>query len=87
MSTEQLVRRHADQVEQMRGTGAIFAITIGSCEPHQRALLLRHHIKVIDELRRRGCNVKANVIDDEIEGEVVTIRVVDQASWSLVEEF
>lgn len=87
MSTEQLVRRHANQVEKMAGTGAIFALNIGSCEPHQRQWMLDHHAKVIDELRRRGRNVKANVIDDDIEGEVVTIRVVDPVGWSLPEEF
>lgn len=83
MSTEQLVIQHADQVEAMAGTGAIFALRLEACEPEQRIWLLEHHGRVIRELRRRGHNVRANVIVDENDHENATIRVVNPAGWSV----
>lgn len=85
MSSEQLVREHADQVELVHDTRAIFSLRLGACEPEQRIWLLDHHSKVCRLLRSRGHNVRCNVIVDEIEGEVVTIRLVSAAGWSVLE--
>ena len=76
MTSAELVVIHADQVEAMRGTGAIFALRLDACEPQQRAWLLAHHGRVMQVLRERGRQVTSHVIVDEDGVEQITIRIV-----------
>ena len=75
MSSRELVLEHADQVEAMFGTGAIFSLRLDNCEPEQRVWLLDHHNRVMQVLRERGCRVRSNVITDENGIECITVRI------------
>jgi len=75
-----LVLEHADMVENLHHSRAIFALRLDACEPEQRVWLLDHHNRVMQVLRERGHRVKSNVITNE-DGEHVTIRIVTGPNW------
>ena len=78
MTSPALVITHADQVERMHDTGAIFALRLDACEPEQRQALLDHHGRVLQLLRKRGHRVRAGIVHDDDEGELATLRIVTQ---------
>jgi hypothetical protein len=71
----------------MHDSRAVFAMRLDGCGVDgERQLMLDAHGAVVDELRRRGHGVSSNVVHDDLEGEVITIRILDDApSWSLPE--
>lgn len=78
MSAE-LVREHADLVEQLDGTGNVFSLTWHAGDkPEHRAWLIDHHAAVQTELRRRGHTAQATVVRDEHDTEHYAIRL---APW------
>lgn len=83
MSTA-LVINHADQVEAMHNTGAIWSLRLDDCSAEQRIWLLEHHGRVVRLLRKRGHRVRANVVNDPIDGECITARIVSD-QWRVPE--
>ena len=71
----------ADQVQAMHGTGAVFALAIGDCEPDQRMTVINHHQAAMNLLRRRGHRVRGNVIYDEDGIETITLRIDPGPMW------
>ena len=69
------VAEHADLVEELHGTGEVFALTWHAGDaPKQRAWLLDHHGAIVNELRRRGRIPHATVVRDEHDTERYAIR-------------
>lgn len=76
--THTLVLDHADVIERMAGSGAIWALVLADCTAGQRADLIDHHAKVMRELRRRGHRVRAGIVHDENDRENLTLRLVSR---------
>lgn len=88
MSSAALVINHADQIERCLHSRAVWSLHIGECTLEQRRLLLDHHGKVMALLRKRGWHVTSTVVHDEmLDGELITVRLQDQQTWSLPEQF
>lgn len=74
-----VINQHADQVEELHGTGQIYSLTWHAGDtPQQRAWLINHHGAVQTELRRRGHIVHAKVVRDEADTEHYAVRL---APW------
>jgi hypothetical protein len=70
------VAEHADLVEQLDGTGQVFALTWHAGHTaDQRAWLIDHHGAIIEELRRRGDKPQGTVVRDEPDTEHYAIRI------------
>ncbi len=70
------VNEHADFVEQLDGTGQVFSLTWHAGDSgEQRAWLIDHHGAVQAELNRRGHDVQATVVRDELDTEHYAIRI------------
>lgn len=80
-----LVLSHADAIEAMAGSGAVWALIINNCTPGQRSDLIDHHNAVRQILQRRGHHVRANVIYDEHGQETLTLRVVND-QWQTLDQ-
>jgi hypothetical protein len=79
-----LVREHADLVEQFDGTGQVYSVTWHASDTsEQGAWLIDHHAAVQAELRRRGRSVYATVVRDEQDTEHYAIRI---APWDGVDD-
>jgi len=74
------VVEHADLVEQLDGTGQVFALSWHAGDTaEQRTWLIDHHQAVQDELRRRGHDVQGGVLRDEEDAEHYAIRISGNA--------
>jgi hypothetical protein len=70
------VAEHADLVEQLHGTGQVFALTWhAGFTAEQRTWLIDHHGAIIEELRRRGHSPRGTVVRDEEDTEHYAIRI------------
>ena len=79
-----LVREHADLVEQLNGTGRVYSVTWRAGDtPERRAWLIDHHAAVIEELRRRGRDPRGTVLRDEVDVEQA-IGIDDMAAEGFV---
>ncbi len=79
MTSAELVREHADLVEQLDGNAQVYSVTwYAGDTAEQRAQLIDHHAAVQAELRRRGHIVLAKVVRDEQDTEHYAIRL---APW------
>lgn len=82
VSSPSLVLEHADLVEQMHGTGAIWSLRLGDCDQEQRQALIDHHGRVMRLLRQRGHRVRPGLVHNDDEGECLTLRIVSAPSSS-----
>jgi hypothetical protein len=83
--TDALAIRHADNVEAIADTGAIWSLRLGDCQSDQRQALIDHHAKVMRLLRRRGHRVRAGIVHDDLDGECLTLRILSGPAWRTAE--
>jgi hypothetical protein len=81
MSSTALAINHADTIEAMCDTGAIWALILSDCTTEQRADLIDHHARVMRLLRQRGHRVRAGMVNDEYDRETITLRIVTGPTW------
>lgn len=72
-----LVNDLADQVVELRDSGQVFSLTVEDGDtPERRQAVIDCHGAVLDELRRRGYQVRATVTRDEPGREHIAIAIL-----------
>jgi len=83
VASEALLISLADQVIEMHDSRCVWSLRLADAELDERRLLIDTHQRVAALLRDRGLTVQANSVQDELEGQCLTVRLVDGPGWSV----